>query len=109
MKTSYFAKYKFEDGVSIARKPPNWFKGSKYPELYPSWDMIVEYKKNGDKQAYTRAYYKQVLDKLNPDKVWADLKDNTLLCWEKSGEFCHRRLVAAWLNEKLGEKIEEVK
>ena len=35
-------------------------------------------------------------------------KDIVLLCHEKAGEFCHRRLVADWLNRELGIKVVEL-
>jgi hypothetical protein len=30
-----------------------------------------------------------------------------LLCWEAPGKFCHRRLVAAWLEDALGIDVPE--
>ena len=30
------------------------------------------------------------------------------MCWEKSGDFCHRHLVAEWVEENLGITIEEI-
>lgn len=32
-----------------------------------------------------------------------------LLCWEKPGEPCHRRLAAAWLEERTGQEVAELK
>ena len=49
MKTSYFAKYKGKDAVSIAIKTPAWFKGTSYPALFPTWEMINRYKRDNDK------------------------------------------------------------
>jgi len=107
MKTSYFAKYKGHSGVSIALGTPPWFVGKTYPNLFPSWDLIKEFKEYSDEAAYTKAYYEQVLIKLDPQEVYDDLKDSVLLCWEKSGVFCHRRLVAQWIEDSLGIKVEE--
>ena len=48
------------------------------------------------------------MDKLDPAQVAADLGPNAiLLCWEPPGKFCHRRLVAEWLEEHLGVEILE--
>ena len=33
--------------------------------------------------------------------------DFVLLCWEQPGEFCHRLVVAAWLQKELGVVVEE--
>lgn len=108
MKTSYFAKYKNDDGVSIAIKSPTWFTGDSYPDLFPKWSFLKQYFKDHDEDAYVIAYYDQILSKLDPNKVFNDLKDKTLLCWEKSGEFCHRRIVAEWLRINLGISVPEV-
>ena len=108
MKTSYFAKYSEDDGISIAIKSPDWFDGPSYSDLFPKWDMINAFKKTRDEDEYVTAYYSEILSKLDPEKVWEDLKDKTLLCWERSGSFCHRRIVADWLENTLGVKVLEV-
>lgn len=108
MKTSYFSKYKQGNGISIAVGTPNWFKGEKYPSLFPKWDFLNRYKQDGDEVAYTQAYHEQVLSKLNPQQVYDDLKDKVVLCWESSEKFCHRHIVAEWLKNELGVEIKEV-
>ena len=30
-----------------------------------------------------------------------------LLCYEKSGDFCHRHVLADWLEENFGYRVEE--
>jgi len=107
MKTSYFAKYRGDKGVSIAAKAPPGFKGETYPALYPKWSFLGRYKEDGDEDKYTKAYYDEVLSKLDPEKVYADLKGKVLLCWERSGSFCHRRIVAEWLERELEVEIPE--
>lgn len=108
MNTSYFAKYRGEKGICIAIKHPNGFKGYCYPDLFPKWSFLSKYKQDGDEESYTKAYYEEVLSKLNPNKVWQDLQNAVLLCWETPGKFCHRRLVAAWLEKELGVSIPEL-
>lgn len=108
MKTSYFAKYKLPDGVNIAAKPAPGFDGPSYPALYPKWSFFKKYKEDGDEEAYTKAYNEKVLAHLDPNKVWSDLKNCTLLCWEKSGTFCHRRIVADWLKRTINVDVIEV-
>ena len=107
MQTSYYAKYKGENAVSIAGKCPTWYKGREYKKLAPSYWFFKKYKEDGDKQFYTEQYQKEILDKLDPQHVYEELGENAvLLCWEKSG-FCHRFLVSKWLEEKLGIEIKE--
>lgn len=35
-------------------------------------------------------------------------KKQVPVCWEAPGEFCHRRLVAAWLETALGVTVPEL-
>lgn len=110
MKTSYYAKSaKNPNAVSIAVKAPDWYKGREYKKLAPKYWFLKKYKEDGDKLFYQERYYEEVLLKLDPQEVYNDLGPNAvLLCWEKSGEFCHRHLVAAWLRAKLGVEIDEL-
>ncbi len=116
MHTGYFGKvksYPKNKGyryVSIARFNKFW-TGETYPKLFPPADII----KIEDEKLYTKLYYEKVLNKLNPKQVYEELGDNAvLLCYEswdsiKSGKsFCHRRIVAKWLEEKLGINVEEL-
>lgn len=108
MKTSCFFTYKGTEGVSIAISAPKWYKGKTYSQLYPNYRFLKRYKEDGDEDTYEAAYRLEVLNKLNPTKVYDDLKDSVLLCWEKKGSFCHRRIVAKWLEENLEVSIDEL-
>ena len=53
------------------------------------------------------------MSKISPEEAYAALSDldvgeTVLLCWEKPGDFCHRRLVADWLEKAIGIKISEL-
>lgn len=62
-----------------------------------------------DEDEYTRLYQEEVLSKLDPGEVYAELGDDAiLLCWERPGAFCHRQLVAGWFEEKLGASVPEL-
>jgi len=108
MDTSYFASYKRDRGISIALKTPHWFKGPSYPDLFPTPAGLYTYRTDHDEQAYIKTYYKDVLDKLDPRKVYTDLQYKVLLCYEKRGVFCHRHIVADWLYDKLGVLVLEL-
>lgn len=110
MKTSYYgrigskkyAEYK-DKGVCISRSHKYW-NGRCYPALYPTWEMI----NMTDEDEYEEAYYDKVLSKLDPLEVYNDLgEDAVLLCFEsiakiEAGEtFCHRHMVARWLECEL--------
>ena len=60
------------------------------------------------KEAYTQRYYNETLSKLDPQKVYNDLDGKILLCHEPPGAFCHRQLVARWLESSLGVKVVEL-
>lgn len=56
---------------------------------------------------YVKRYENEILFYLDPEEIYNDLKDKILLCYEKPSDFCHRHLVAKWLNRNLGLNIEE--
>ncbi len=114
MNTSYFSKSKkFPEKrlVSIANITPKWFEGEEYKALAPNWDTVDAWKKSAkteeDWKNYKRDYYKSKLSKLDAKKVYEDLKDAVLLCYEKEPP-CHRFLVAEWIEKELGIKVEEL-
>lgn len=107
IRTSYFAKYRGDSGVSIAIKHPPGFRGVTYPPLFPRWSFLSKYLKDHDEAAYTESYRTEVLSKLDPREVLRDLDGRTILCWESSKKFCHRHLVAQWLKDNLGTNVEE--
>jgi hypothetical protein len=106
MFTSYFWRFHLKNDphlVSIARKTPEWFRGRRYPALAPRSNML----KLGEEEY--RRKYKLIIDRLDPHQVYEDLgEESILLCWEPPCQFCHRRLVAAWLEEALGVTVPEL-
>ena len=112
MKTGCFFTYKGDRGVSIALSQPRDHSLTTYRKLLPTWAMINNYKQDRDKRQatkdYEEVYRAEVLDKLDPFVVYAELNDSVILCWEKAGDFCHRRLVAEWLSETIGVKVPEL-
>ena len=113
MKTSYYSKYngKSPNAVSIAAKAPSWYKGREYKKLAPKYWFFKKYKEDGDEDFYIKHYYKEVLNELDPKEIYEELgEDAVILCWEASDKFCHRHIVAEWLNLSLCiPKIEEIK
>ncbi len=112
MRTSNFRnidKNNIDDYVSIAGKSPDWYIGREYKKLAPKYWFFKKYKKDGDEEFYIEQYYKEVLNGLNPQEIYQELgKDSVLLCYENYNQFCHRFIVAEWLEKELGIKIKEI-
>lgn len=109
---------------------PTGWTGSHYPDLAPSADLLNGFKqKHYTIEDYNKIYHQQ-LGRLDPKKVWSDLhsfandEEPTLLCFEKpkvqiavtgyeplpsdpNRWFCHRRLVAEWLESSLNRTVPE--
>ena len=110
--TSYFAKLsKLPQNITpiaICGKSPEWYKGLEYKKLAPKWSFFSEWKKTHDNEFYIKHFNKEVLNLLNADNVIEELyalanknpdEDIVLICYEKPSDFCHRHLVASWLNQ----------
>ena len=116
--TSYFAKLKSLPNniipISICAKVPSWYEGLQYKKLAPKYDFFMKWKENHDNDYYIKCFNEQVLNELNVLTVIKDLidlipqdlisehglnKTICLVCYEKPSDFCHRHLVAEWLNK----------
>ncbi len=95
-------------------KDANYY-GECYPKLAPKlsfwkvWhDNIGRISEDENNRYYVREYYKQVLSKLDPEMVYRELDNSILLCYEPITKFCHRHIVAAWLELYLDVDVPEV-
>ena len=115
--TSYFAILRrIPDNVvpiSICLKAPHWFMGPQYKALAPTNDIFSQHKANPNENMYTTRFNREVLGVLDCEQVVKEIEklsngnDVVLLCYEKSTSFCHRHLVAGWLNEFLDYSVVE--
>jgi len=108
MNTSYFAHYRGSDGVAITAYKPKFFSGPVYPDLAPSKSLLARYKNGTVSEAGYEAEFREQLTSLDPQRVWNDLHDKVLLCYETADKFCHRHIIAAWIEESLGYKVVEI-
>lgn len=102
--TSNFAHTcKAVNPVAISRTMPKGIAIPQYRPLMPSWSLLMDYR---DHRITTEGYirrYTEELSRLNRDRVLSDLRaltgsdTVTLICWEASGDFCHRHITKAWL------------
>jgi len=95
-------RYSGKDRVDITAK------SAVYPwnVFAPTWEMVREYKRSRDKEAYIKQY-KTIIDKafeLHSQQLSDLLKSDrtiTLVCFCRSGDLCHRVLLAKHF-ESLG-------
>lgn len=88
-------------------------------EVIPFWDTIVGPFKDGkitEKEFAIRyrrmldsreSNIKMMLETLKRNARSLEREDMVFLCYEKPGRFCHRHVLAEWLEERLGETVEE--
>ena len=116
MKTSYYAITPDTDpgAISISLYPPRDTHYLHYPALCPSRNLLADYKRGWcDERRYTQIFEAH-LAKLDPLIVWNVLHQMTngeepiLLCYERAGSFCHRRIVAKWFSRSLDIEVPEV-
>lgn len=109
MQTSYFAiSHNIPNAVSIAAKSPEFFNGKEFLPLAPTWEIYSEYKKTKDRHIYTARFVEEILLPLDPHQLYEELQYSILLCWEAPNKFCHRRIVAQWLEDSLDVEIPEL-
>ncbi len=107
--TSYFAKLRSLPEsivpISICGKAPDWYTGLQYKKLAPKYGFFMEWKKTHDNDYYIEHFDSEVLNLLDVKTIYEELskmsrgKDIALICYEKPSDFCHRHLVAKWLNK----------
>lgn len=110
--TSYYAKNGANpNAFSISAKAPDFYTGKSYKLLAPTWEIITAVK-NGkiSELQYIEQYMNLLFDRgVTPEQILNDLPENAiLLCYEKSGDFCHRRIVAKWIEQEMGIAIKEL-
>ena len=99
------------NALAISAKAPPWYQGKTFPLLAPTWDILHAYKRGEiDQDEYIRRYLLLLKKrKLTPDSVVEMLPDGAiLLCYEKPSDFCHRRIVADWIELETDIKVNEL-
>lgn len=100
--------------VSISRFPPRGFKGYRCFEFAPSVRLLKEYKEGLRNDHYAYRYERDVLKKIDVHRVFEGLarmacgRDIVLCCFEPALQFCHRRVLAHYVERVWGYSIEEL-
>ena len=120
--TSYYANYRKFKGmyrISISRTAPNNSYDLQLIKLAPTAELLQNHKSNSiTNEEYASVYHNQLL-RLENDGYIAkfvkalstlqELHENiVLLCYEKKGDFCHRHLLAEYLNNNHNANIREL-
>ena len=111
--TSNYLECKPVDNITVSisgdRGKGALYKGRCFPKLAPKlsfwqvWhDNIDKISEEENNKFYIEQYYIEVLSKLDSKKIYDELNGSILLCYEDSREFCHRHIVAEWLEISLG-------
>lgn len=115
--TSYFANLKNlekEDifPIGICCYPPKWFNGPNLGAIAPTPDILEKCKSSHAE--YEKRYKTEVLSifkdiniLINRISYISGGKDVALCCYEKPSDFCHRHIVAKWLEEQTGIEVKE--
>ena len=101
--------------ISADRGKRKAYTGNYYRDLAPKKDFWIIWHDNIGKiseeennKFYIREYWSKVLSRLDAKKVYQDLDNCILLCYEDNTKFCHRLIVAAWFELLLGVTVDEV-
>lgn len=116
--TSNFASaHRFDSSkyclVSISRFAPKGWEGFQMSAFAPSARLLRGFTSGALNEAGYTACYLDYLDSINVRSFfqviakWAEGRDIVLLCYEKAGAFCHRRLLASWVLRHYGYNIKE--
>jgi hypothetical protein len=104
------------DAIGISCSSPKWFMGATFPLLAPEWAMVDSIKKGLiSEKEYTLQYINLIKNRRNQGQLTAAMiydmlpENSILLCYEPPNEFCHRRVLAEWINIETGIEIPEWK
>ncbi len=91
------------------------FNGKVISELAPKKEFWKIWRSNigiipesENTRYYIENYYKQVLSQVDIEELLKDEKDPILLCYEKGQQFCHRHVVAEFINIRYGLDVEDL-
>ncbi|MDR2077889.1 MAG: DUF488 domain-containing protein [Rickettsiales bacterium] len=104
--------------MSVSLFTPQWAKIDGFLPYFNPPEKLLREAKSGkiSLDEAMKIYREEILGKLSPARVYEELltilqkngkRDLALLCYEKPGEICHRRIIAEWLESALQVSILE--
>lgn len=96
--------------ISVS-EPPLMYIDGKIPNLAPDKQILYDYKNHLiDEMEYTSRYLDQ-LDRVGIREILRQIHyfgdDVVLLCWEHPSKFCHRHILADYINKRTKLVIKE--
>jgi uncharacterized protein (DUF488 family) len=108
LKTGNFKTYTGDNGIAICLYPPLDWSGPRFAALEPDRKTFFAKKAEQiDEAEYERRYRVETLSLLDPKEIYDRLQNYVLLCWEPAGQFCHRRIIADWIQKSLDIEVPE--
>lgn len=120
--TGYYAKLKkYEKAgltpIAVSGVIPKFYTDRyRYMDFAPRYSFFKAWKNKEINDSEYAMMYKDYLNTLDKEEIRFDFKEyNTvehsciLLCYEKPEDFCHRHILADWLEENFGYRVEEYK
>lgn len=99
----------FDKGKSAGFEGKTLLELAPYRELFDIWrDNKGKIPEEENTRYYIEQYYNKILSKVNIEQLLKDEKDPILLCYEESNDFCHRHVVAEYINIKYGIEVPEI-
>ena len=91
------------------------FRGKSIPDLAPKrkfWNVwhsnIGKIPEEENTRYYIEEYYNEILSKVNIEDLLRDEKEPILLCYEQPHKFCHRHILAEYINIVYGIEVKEI-
>lgn len=101
--------------ISFDKGKDAGFNGKAMTELAPFRDFFHIWRDNIGKipeeentRFYIEQYYNKVLSKVDIISLLEKEENPILLCYEDSGDFCHRHVLAEYINIKYGIFVPEI-
>jgi hypothetical protein len=116
MQTGYYNKITSDVDrqkiISISLGDPKWFTiTKKHKMLMPTYMLLKSFREERINENQYINEFGLMLNKLNPQKIYDELNgmqsDSIICCHCGTNHFCHRHLVASWLQTNLNIIIPE--
>ena len=78
-------------------------------EFWNTWHDNMKNTRRKNNRFYIQKYYNQILPKVNIEELLEGEKNPILICYEKGKQFCHRHILAEYIELKYGIQVRDIK